>query len=163
MQIAEVYIAHILDSGCGFASRTDDGSQCFLPASVVKKGAVSEGDIATAKLIPNTHPNNASTPWVGVHVAKKSQVAATEFTRAVRTVDDEVYELVCDRGYATTKEIASDMDSDVSSVHNALLRLFNKGRVAKAEVHARPDQGRASFCMWATDVTHFLGENSDES
>ena len=63
MQIAEIYISHIIETGSGFAARTDDGEQVFIPASV-----------------------------------------------------------------------------------------------AEADIYARPDQGRASFCMWAKDANHFLGE-----
>jgi len=33
-----------------------------------------------------------------------------------------------------------------------------KARLAEVDIYARPDQGRASFCMWAKDVNHFLGE-----
>jgi hypothetical protein len=64
-------------------------------------------------------------------------------------------------GYATTAEVAKEVGEDPTTTHNALLSLFGKGRVAKADVYARPDQGRASFCMWAKDVTHFLGEGGE--
>jgi predicted transcriptional regulator len=74
------------------------------------------------------------------------------------TLDDRVHEAVCDLGYATTSEIAKEVNADITLTYNAMLRLFKAGRVVKAEVHARPDQGRASFCMWAKDVTHFLPE-----
>jgi hypothetical protein len=163
MQIAEIYISHILDSGCGFAARTDDGEQCFLPASVIKNSGVAEGDIATAKLIPNTHPNAAATPWVAVFASvqpqdKPAHAAAPEPVRPEQTLEDRVHEAVCDMGYATTSEIAKEVNADVALTHNALLRLFSKGRMAKADIFARPDQDRASFCMWAKDVTHFLGE-----
>jgi hypothetical protein len=157
MQIAEIYISHIIDTGSGFAARTDDGEQVFIPASVTKASRVKEGEMGTAKLIPNTHPNNAATPWVAVHIAKQAE-AATAPAVQEKTLDDRVHETVCDLGYATTNEIAGEVGGDIQLTHNALLRLFGKGRVAKADIYARPDQGRASFCMWAKDVNHFLGE-----
>jgi hypothetical protein len=160
MQIAEIYISHILDSGCGFAARTDNGEQCFLPASVIKTSGVVDGDIATAKLIPNTHPNAAATPWVAVHAARAEDGAALspEPVRLAQSLSERVYNAVCDLGYATTAETAKEVGEDIAITHNALLALFGKGRVAKADIYARPDQARASFCMWAKDVNHFLGE-----
>jgi hypothetical protein len=74
-----------------------------------------------------------------------------------KTLDDRVHETVCDMVYATTNEIASKVGADIQLTHNALMRLFGKGRVV-CKLYARPDQGRASFCMWAKDVHDFLGE-----
>ncbi len=157
MEIADIYISHILETGSGFAARTDDGEQVFIPASVTKASRIQDGEMGTAKLIPNTHPNNASTPWVAVHIAKQADTSPKPLMPE-KTLDDRVHETVCDMGYATTKEIASEVGADMQLTHNALLRLFGKGCVAKADIYARSDQGRASFCMWAKDVNHFLGE-----
>jgi ribosomal protein S25 len=157
MQIAEIYISHIIDTGSGFAARTDDGEQVFIPASVTKASGAKEGEIGTAKLIPNTHQNNAATPWVAVHIAKQDGTVLAPAVQE-KTLDDRVHEAVCDLGYATTSEIVKEVNADVALAHNALLRLFNKGRLAKADIYARADQDRASFCMWAKDVKHFLGE-----
>ena len=156
MEIADIYISHIIKTGSGFAARTDDGEQVFIPASVTNASRMKEGEMGTAKLIPNTHPNNASTPWVAVHIAKQADTPPKPLMPE-KTLDDRVHETVCDMGYATTNEIAGEVGADIQLTHNALLRLFGKGRVAKADIYARPDQARASFCMWAKDVNHFLG------
>jgi hypothetical protein len=159
MEITDIFITYLLDSGCGFAARIDTGEQVFVPASVVRASKAKDGDTGNAKLIPNTHPNGSSTPWVAVFVAVQPQDGPAPVpVRPEPTLDDRVHEAVCDLGYATTSELAKEVKADTALTHNALLRLFSKGRVVKADVYARPDQDRASFCMWAKDVTHFLPE-----
>jgi hypothetical protein len=161
MQTAEIYISHLLDSGSGFAARTDDGEQAFVPASVVKASGIDEGDIVAAKLIPNTHPNNSSTPWVAVHVAKPANTVSAP-VKHEPSLDERAYEAVCDLFLATTAEVGKEVGTDVHLAHNALLRLFKAGRVAKADVYARADQERASYCIWAVDPKDFLGEMGNE-
>jgi hypothetical protein len=160
MEITDIFISRLLDTNSGFAARIDTGEQVFIPATVVRASGAKEGDMGRAKLIPNTHPNGSNTPWVAVFVDlhNPAPVPVTEPVRPEPTIDDRVFEAVCGLGYATTSEIAKEVKADVALTHNALLRLFGKGLMAKADVFARPDQDRASFCMWARDVTHFLGE-----
>ena len=164
MEITDIFVSRLLEKGSGFAARTDNGDQVFIPATVVRASKAKEGDMGRAKLIPNTHPGSSNTPWVAVFVELHDDFTpepAPEPVRPELTLDDRVHEAVCDLGYATTSEIAKEVGGDLTLTHNALLRLFGKGRVAKADVHARPDQDRASFCMWAKDVTAFLGEGAE--
>jgi hypothetical protein len=161
MQEAQIYISHILDSGCAFAARTDDGSQTFVPPSVIKASGVDEGDIVAAKLIPNTHPNNASTPWVAVHVARPANSVSAPVKNEA-SLDERAYEAVCDLFLATTAEVGREVGTDVHLAHNALLRLFKAGRIAKADVYANYDQERASYCIWALDAKDFLGEMGND-
>jgi hypothetical protein len=161
METAEIYISHILDSGCAFAARTDNGQQAFVPPSVIKASGVDEGDIATAKVIPNTHQNNASTPWVAVHVTRHEIQAPTP-VKPERSLDDRAYHAVEELFLATTAEVSKEVGTDVHLAHNALLRLFKAGRVAKADVYANYDQERASYCIWALDPKDFLGEATND-
>ena len=160
MEITDIFISRLLDTASAFGARIDTGEQVFVPATVVRASGAKEGDIGNAKLIPNTHPGSSNTPWVAVFVSinDPAPVPAPEPVRPEPSLDDRVHEAVCDLGYATTSEIAKEVNTDVALTHNALLRLFSKGRMVKADVYARPDQDRASFCMWAKDVTHFLPE-----
>jgi hypothetical protein len=157
MEITDIFISRILEKGSGFSARTDNGDQVFIPATVVRASKAKEGDMGRAKLIPNTHPGTSNTPWVAVFVELHDDFTPAP-VRPEPTLDDRVHEAVCDLGYATTSEIAKEVNADITLTHNSLLRLFSKGRMAKADVYARPDQDRASFCMWAKDVTHFLPE-----
>jgi hypothetical protein len=159
MEITDIFISRILDKHSAFAARIDTGDQVFIPATVVRASKAEEGDMGRAKLIPNTHPGTSNTPWVAVFVAVQPQdEPAPEPVRPEPTLDDRVHEAVCDLGYATTSELAKEVKADVALTHSALSRLFKAGRVVKADVYARHDQERASFCMWSKDVAQFLGE-----
>jgi hypothetical protein len=156
MEITDIFISCILDTASAFAARIDTGEQVFVPATVVRASKAKEGDIGNAKLIPNTHPGSSNTPWVAVFVSINDSAPVP--VRPEKTLDDRVHYAVCDLVYATTSEIAKEVNTDVALTHSALSRLFKAGRVVKADVYARHEQERASFCMWAKDVTHFLPE-----
>jgi translation initiation factor IF-1 len=159
MQEAQLYITRVLETGSGFGARTDDGSHAFIPAKLVMASKIVEGDIVEVKLIPNAHQNNRgnAAPWLAVYAAKPAD-ESSPVSAPVETIDDRALGVLQDIGYGTTAEIANDLGVDTVIASNALSRLFKTGRAAKAEVYARPDQDRASFCMWAKDVAHFLPE-----
>jgi len=162
MQESEIYFSHMLDTGSGFAARTDTGEQAFVPASVVKASSLMEGDIAKARLIPNTHPNNAATPWVAIFVTKGA-LSQVPKDAPKDSLDERVMRILSETAFASTSEIADDVAADVSLTHNSLLRLFKAKRVVKADVFADPAQERASICLWATEVRNFLiGEEAEE-
>jgi len=156
MENTEIYVSHVLDTNSGFGARTDTGEQVFIPASVTKASGAAEGDILTAKIIPNTHPNNMATPWVAVHVSRQEQ-SINAGTESV-SVDKLVLKSVCALGYGTTAEISHHAGSDTTATGNALSRLFKDGTIAKALVYARDGQDRASLCMWGKDTMSFLGD-----
>ena len=152
MQEAQIYISTIMDSGSGFAARTDDGSQAFLPSSVVRASGIAEGDIVAGKLIPNTHPNSGNTPWVAVYVAKPANDDPD-----TSDIDGRAYEAVEELFLATTAEVAREVEADEPTARAAMLRLFKAGRVAKADVYASSDQSRPLYTIWARGADDFLG------
>lgn len=159
MQESEIYFSHLLTTGSGFSARTDNGEQVFVPASVVKAAKLDEGDLAKARLIPNTHPNNSATPWVAIFVTKAAMPPLAAGA-PVETLDDRAFRAVEEFGFASTAEISAEVKADVSLTHNALLRLFKAKRVVKADVFSDPAQERASFCLWAKDLSAFMGEDA---
>ena len=157
MDTTDIFFDRMLTTTSGFGARTDTGEQVYVPASVVRASGVKEGDICSAKLIPNTHISKSGTPWVAVFVAVSNAEPAPAPESTAQTLESRILEAVCDLGYASTNEVAKEASVDVQLAHNALLRLFNKGSLAKADVYARPNAERASFCMWALEPRHFLG------
>ena len=163
MDTTDIFFDRIITTNSGFGARMDTGDQVYIPASVVRASGVKEGDIRSANLIPNTHISKSGTPWVAVFVAvgegegEGEAEPAPAPARPAPTIDDRILEAVCDLGYASTNEVAKEASVDVQLASNALLRLFNKGSLAKADVYARPNAERASFCMWAVEPKHFLG------
>ena len=64
--------------------------------------------------------------------------------------------------FMTTREVADDLNADMKMVGNALQRLFNAGRISRAEVHHSVGQARASFILWALQAKDFVGPDAEE-
>jgi hypothetical protein len=159
MQTADIYCLRVHPTGFAFGARTDNGEQVYMPQSVTVGVGVTEGEIVTCALIANTHPKKAQTPWIAVRLERRVQEAVVQ---PEETIDDRVMRLVREVGMVSTAEVAQEFPErlNATSAHNLMLRLFTAGKLAKADVYARPDQGRASFCLWATDVKVFAGEDN---
>lgn len=164
MQTADIYCLRVHPDGFGFGARTDTGEQVYMPHSVVKGAGIVEDEIVTCSLIVNSHPSGDKTPWVAIRVERRAP-APTPVEKVIQpmeTIEERVLQLVQEQGMITTAEVAQEFPTrlDATTAYNLMLRLFTAGKLAKADVYARPDQGRASFCLWATDVKVFSGEDS---
>jgi len=150
-----IFCTNMLDTGTAFALRGDTGEQVFIPASVSTRAGLSIGDTATATIIPN-HQHGDRTPWFAIHIEPVGE--PTDAPAAAPTIDDRVVAAISthEGAYHTTAEIAELVFVDTTTASNALLRLFKQGRVARAEVHARADQQRPSFCLWAENTDRFI-------
>lgn len=158
MQTADIYCLRIHADGFGFGARTDTGEQVYMPHSVVRGAGLVEDEIVTCALIVNTHPSGDKTPWVAIRVERGATTPPP--AALTETLDERVLQLVREQGMITTSEVAQEFPDRLNSTcaHNLLMRLFTAGKVVKADVYARPDQSRASFCLWAADVKVFSGE-----
>jgi len=156
----EIFCRNIISTGSAFGIRIDTGEQTFIPSAVVKASGIQEGDTANALIAPNKH-NNGSTPWFVIRINKDGKVE--EITRhepvPPKNIDDRALDIVLNAdGYMTSAEVAADLGTDSSIAHNSLLRLFNQGKIAKADVYSAGGQSRPSFCLWAESAQTFLGE-----
>lgn len=149
-----IFCTNMLDTGTAFALRSDTGEQVFIPASVSTRASLSIGDTATATIIPN-HQHGDRTPWFAIYI---DPVGAPAEAPVAETIDDRISAAISTHAgaYHTTAEIAELVFVDSTTASNALLRLFKQGRVARAEVHARADQQRPSFCLWAENTDCFI-------
>jgi hypothetical protein len=163
MQTADIYCLRVHEAGFAFGARTDNGEQVYIPPGVVRGAGVKEDEVVNCAMIVNTHPNSDQTPWCVIRVNRNAAPAAPQpVAQPVENIDDRVLRLVHETGMITTAEVAQECTDllTTTAAHNLLMRLFAAGKLAKADVYARPDQGRASFCLWATDVKVFAGEDS---
>lgn len=164
MQTADIYCLRVHPAGFAFGARTDTGEQVYIPPGVVRGASVKEDEVVNVTLIVNTHPNNDQTPWCVIRVNRNAapQPAPQPVAPPVENIDDRVLQLVREQGMITTAEVAQEFPErlNATAAHNLMMRLFAAGKLAKADVYARPDQGRASFCLWATDVKVFAGEDN---
>jgi hypothetical protein len=162
MQEVTIYCTNVLDTNTAFGVRADNGEHVFIPSSVALGAKVQISETLTAHIVPNAvHPEK--TPWFAIRVTRDGAPVAppVEKPKPV-TLDDRIAEYIEKQGqYATTSEVAADFDIDTTLASNALTRLFKQGRVARADVHARPDQQRPSFCLWAKNTYRFIEEASE--
>jgi hypothetical protein len=162
MQTADIYCLRVHEAGFAFGARTDNGEQVYIPPGVVRGAGVKEDEVVNCAMIVNTHPNSDQTPWCVIRINRNAAPAAPQpVAPPVENIDDRVLRLVHETGMITTAEVAQECTDllTTTAAHNLLMRLFTAGKLAKADVYARPDQGRASFCLWATDVKVFAGED----
>ena len=162
METVEIFCRNIISTGSAFAIRTDTGEQAFIPSAVVKASKLQEGETAYAMIAPNKHANE-TTPWFVIRVNRDNTTVndgpAQIFTIPTQTIDDRALQAIKETdGYVTTAEIAADLGTDSTIAHNALLRLFNQGKIAKADVYASGGQSRPSFCLWAASAQTFIGD-----
>lgn len=152
----------------GFAfALTEAGEQIFIPPYALDGVRLERGKRYQAMLIPNHKEHERDrTPYMAVsiivteHAVKSDDEPAAPATSAASDNQDErdelVYDLICGNSYMTTREIAEYSDLDSKTVGNSANRLFNAGRIAKAEIYNRVGQARPSFVLWAENANEFV-------
>ena len=154
----------------GFAfALNEENEQVFIPPYATDGAILERGRRYFAILVPNhKEDQRKNTPHMAVSVIvgeaenanddpATSATTATTATSANQDERDElVYKLICGNTYMTTREIAEYSDLDTKTASNSANRLFNAGRVAKAEVYNRVGQLRPSFVLWAEDASEFV-------
>lgn len=157
MERVNIFCKSIIKTGSAFGVRTDTGEQVFLSPAVVQGSRLYEGEIVDVIVVPNAH-QKATTEWFGIKVCREDTPPFEPKPKPM-TIDERAYStLKITEGYLTTAEMAESLLTDTSLAHNALLRLFNQGKIAKADVYASGGQSRPSFCLWALSAKAFVGE-----
>lgn len=177
MEHVEIFCQRVLSTESAFGIRIDSGEQAFIPSIVVRATKLTEGETVFADLVPNKH-DSSTTPWFVVRIKRDKEpdaqpdaqanananasavaVPATPVAKpAPERIDSLAYKTISSfEGYFTTAELAADLGTDTTTAHNALLRLFNQGRIAKADVYSSGGQSRPSFCLWAASWADFVG------
>ena len=152
-----IFCKSIIPSGSAFGIRMDTGDSVFIPASLTELIHLRGGEIVEAVLAPNKH-KGSTTDWMAVRVSRIEEQEPPK-PKPVMSIDDRAYSTIkISDGYLTTAEMAELLNTDSTIAHNALLRLFNQGKIAKADVYGSGGQSRPSFCLWAVSAKTFVGE-----
>ena len=152
-----IFCKSIIPSGSAFGIRMDTGDSVFIPASLTELIHLRGGEIVEAILAPNKH-KGSTTDWMAVRVSRIEEQEPPK-PKPAMTIDDRAYSTIkISDGYLTTAEMAELLNTDSTIAHNALLRLFNQGKIAKADVYGSGGQSRPSFCLWAVSAKTFVGE-----
>jgi hypothetical protein len=156
------YCSKIIASGSAFALDINTGDQAFINSIVTKASGLREGDTFEGAVVPNKiDPKN--TPLFVVFIEPPEGQRPPQEQNAAQvvvqpTVDERVLAHVGNlpAEYALTAEIAEALKIDRITAGNALTRLFNKGKIAKADVFSGPGLSRPSFCLWAQTANDFI-------
>ena len=158
----EFTISNVHDRGFAFGV-TDTGEQVFIPPHTLAGHSLRAGDVIKGVLVVNPSDRSAhGTPWMAVRLETGEETIAhvtdSNLAGDISARDNAVLETISENVYATTAEIAATVGIDPKSAGNSALRLFNAGKIAKADVYAKPGQARSSFTLWAADANRFVEE-----
>jgi hypothetical protein len=160
--MTDITISNVHERGFAFAV-TPTGEQVFIPPHTLAGNTLRAGDTIKAVLVVNPSDRSAhGTPWMAVRLDAGEETIAhvtdNNFADDINARDKAVLETVNENVYVTTSEIATTVGIDAKSAGNSALRLFNAGKIAKADVYAKPGQARSSFTLWAADAKRFVEE-----
>lgn len=156
-------------SGSAFATN-ESGEQIFINSRIVERCKLTDGLEVVVHALPNYEDKRQSIPWramrvdvpraissVAVSVSAPEAVGLTTAPRSAVELDLEILGIInSEDGYLTTTEIAELAATDAKTAGNSCNRLFIRGKICKAEVHAGPGQGRASFLLWGKGTDAFV-------
>ena len=161
----------------GFAfALNETGEQIFIPPYAIDGAELQRGKRYQAVLIENHKEHQRErTPWMAVsvlvteHTLKPAPAPAAEpepvkgpyeTPLTAQELDEVVHVLICESSYITTGELAGHLDVTTTTAGNSAMRLFNAGKISKADVYAKVGQSRPSFILWASKASDFLEESA---
>lgn len=162
MNTLELTITNIHERGFAFAVSEQTGEQCFVPPHVMDDTGVSRGDTVTAQVVLNPNERQRdNTRWCAINILTggpedDKEPERTEQARTAQDLDAEVLRFICQDTYVTSSDIARESGVDTRTAGNSAQRLFNAGKIAKADVYAKVGQARPSFILWTSSVINFV-------
>lgn len=161
METQQIVVTNIHERGFAFGACIENGQQVFIPPFLNFKYNLKQGQHLNAQLSENTH-DNGYTPWQAVNFITEQSIPEVTERRAdpepivdIGHRDAAVFKAICESSYLTSAEIAEIAGIDTKAAGNSALRLFNAGRIAKADVYNRVGQSRASLTLWAETSSGF--------
>jgi hypothetical protein len=159
-QMTTMIISNMHPRGFAFGI-TEDGEQVFIPPFLAKGAGVQTGDTVKAQVTINPQQSQRqSTPYIAVKIESNDDSKADEIELSKEELrsktDSDVYDAICVGSYISTSELAKDLGIDSKTVGNSALRLYNAGKIAKADVYNRVGQSRSSMTLWAESADDFL-------
>lgn len=155
----------------GFGVCTDDYSQVYIPASILRNFPLAEGNNYMMNLEKNTRNENGKVPWFATF-AKVDERDPVDDT-VVELDDDEwepaeticvtdaILSIMMDDDIYLSSEIAALVSEEYSvtatsaDISVRLNQLHEKGLIAKASVNQSPSEKRAKYALWALNLNAF--------
>lgn len=143
-------------AGSAFGS-TVDGEQVFINGRIVDTLSLSEGMIAMGHLVPNFPDKRHQIPWRAMRMTLPEDREPMVEEEVPLSSSDKIMAHIKENPttYFTTTDLVEDLDLDTKTVNNNCMSLHNRGLIARADVHAAPNQKRASYVLWALNSKSF--------
>ena len=160
----KIIITNAHAHGFAFACDTETQGQVFIPVHIAEGFDLAPGDEIDAVLVPNYQDkSDKGTPWQAVKLQRDSVSEVCEKVSLDKTqtlnqeaLDAEMLTYILSAGYHTTAELADYFELDHKTAGNAAQRLFNSGKIAKADVFNRVGQQRPTIILWAASAKVFI-------
>lgn len=153
-----VHIDMLTYAGSAFGS-TLEGEQVFINGRIVDALGLSEGMVAMGYLMPNFPDKRDQIPWRAMRMTlpEDREPVVEEEVIEEETPGDRIYDVLAKNfdEYFTTADLTEALDLDTKTVNNWCMSLHKRGLIARADVHAAPNQKRASFVLWAKNAKSF--------
>jgi hypothetical protein len=158
LKAQEVYITTRLDSDTSFGVRVDTGEQVFINAKLVREKKLDQGETRILILTPNP-TGKSDTPWqaIGISIEDIAPEAPTPRVEEAKLEDRimQMFEIAENQFAHTSAMLATEMGVPDTEMQLALSRMHNAGEIAKAQVHCKGGQDKASFVLWAAETAWF--------
>ena len=163
MYITNITISNAHERGFAFAI-TEDGDQVFIPPHVANNHSLSAGVSLAAQLAINPNEGQrSSTRFVAVLLRPDEEPKGVqpEATIGTAALDEKTLAAIRHSYFVSTAQIAEALGVDTRTAGNSAYRLFNAGKIAKADVYNRVGQSRSSFILWADQASDFAEATND--
>ena len=169
-----IIITKIADT-YGFGIRKDNGDRVYIPSSIAMNFDLSLNSQYKARLHVNEHDRVGNVPWFAGFIFTNDVIDAADEDEPKQPTPKEetreqmigyILELLSNEGAFSTSEMSKILrkrfsTADAYIARELFVKLFNEGRVVKADIHKSPDQKRASATIWAVAVEDIIGEGHD--
>ena len=158
----KIIITNAHAHGFAFACDMETQGQVFIPVHIAEGFDLAPGDEIEAVLVPNYQDkSDKGTPWQAVRLQRDNEVCEKVIIDNSQTLnnealDAEMLSYILSAGYYTTAELADYFEINHKAAGNAAMRLFNAGKIAKADVFNRVGQQRPTIILWAAAAKTFI-------
>lgn len=162
-----IIITGKIDTGTAFGVCLTTGEKVFIPAAVARPFDLVINSECEAIVFENVPEKREIIPLKAIKLFGE-QVAADEQgddvtdaevprVKSAEELDIEAFKVLGTVEFASTSEMAEMLGTSTTTAGNSLQRLFNAGRISRAEVYHRVGQQRPSFVMYAMNASDFEG------
>ena len=154
----DVFITTRLDTDTAFGVRVDNGEHVFINSKLVREHGFDEGE--TRKLVLTYNPRGpADTPWQAIGISMNDTAPEKPTPRVeVAKLEDRIvayFDIAANEHAITAPALAENMGVTETEMQLALSRMHNAGEMAKAQVHCKGGQDKASWVLWAPAAEWF--------